>query len=233
MKNATLLLLFAALLAAGSCSKKSSSAPDLRTDTDSVAYILGMNIASNLRGADSTINLSAVCAGIRDVERGRTLMTADEGRIYFLRYMNYMLPEKARRFEEEFLEEFAKENRSYARTKSGVTYAVDEIGDQDLVPTSDRDSVVLRMVIRTADDRELYSSYERGDSLRSCMSDLVRGLRESLRLVGRGGRLSTWLPAREAYGEAGNEELGVKSNATLFYEIELLDVDKFSNRKKR
>ncbi len=232
MKKNLLILLLVVVMFAGACSKKTSS-PKMITDADSVAYIIGMNIAANLQKTDSTLNLAAVCEGIRDVERGKTRLTQEEGRAYFLRYMNYFLPEKARRYEEEFLEEFAKSNRSYARTKSGVTYAVAEIGDQDLVPMSDRDSVVMRVVIRTADDHEIYSSYERGDSLCSKMSDLVGGLRESLRLVGEGGRISTWLPAREAYGAEGDEKLGVKPNATLFYEIELLRVDKFSNRKKR
>ncbi len=232
MKKNLLILLLVVVMFAGACSKKTSGKKIL-TDADSVAYVIGMNIAANLRMTDSTLNLAAVCEGIRDVERGKTRLTQEEARAYFLRYMNYMLPEKALRYEEEFLEEFAKSNRSYARTKSGVTYTVAEIGDQELVPMSDRDSVVMRMVIRTADDREIYSSYERGDSLRSKMSDLVSGLRESLRLVGEGGRISAWLPAREAYGAEGNDTLGVKPNATLFYEIELLDVEKFSNRKKR
>ncbi|HBX90891.1 MAG TPA: peptidylprolyl isomerase, partial [Alistipes sp.] len=40
---------------------------------------------------------------------------------YYLRYMNHTLPERARAYEEEFLAEVARTNRSFARTASGVT----------------------------------------------------------------------------------------------------------------
>ena len=36
-----------------------------------------------------------------------------------------------------------------------------------------------------------------------------------------------------AYGAEGDKELGVAPNATLYYEIELVDVDKYANRSRR
>ena len=145
--------------------------------------------------------------------------------------MNYTLPEKARAYEEQFLADIAKSNRSYARTTSGVTYTVAEVGDQNLVPTSDRDTVAVRYVIRTADGAEKYSSYARGDTLRSALGDLRRGEREVLKLVGKGGRVDAWLPAAAAYGADGKAEWGIGPNATLRYEMEVVDVVKFTHRR--
>lgn len=224
------------LLAAGTlmlaCTERGNTGTKLRTDTDTVAYVLGMNIGLNLQRVDSTLNAEAVCEGIRDAMRGETKLTLPEAETYYLRHQNYTLPEKARAYEEQFLADIAKSNRSYARTASGVTYTVGEVGDQDRIPNSDRDTVALRYVIRTADGAELYSSYTRGDTLRTAVKELNRGVRESLKLIGKGGRIDAWLPSATAYGTEGNAELGIGPNTTLHYEMELVDVVKYTNRRR-
>lgn len=225
------IIAISALLLPGACSKQSGGA-NLKNDLDSVAYVIGMNVGLNLQRMDSTIRVDAVCEGIRDVFRGQTRLNIEEAETYYLSYMNYALPEKARAYEEQFLDDIAKSNRSYARTTSGVTYTVDDVGDQNLVPTSDRDSVLLRWVIRTASGEELASSYEQGDTVRSMLRDLRKGVQESVRLIGRGGRIKAWIPAAAAYGAEGDRELKVAPNATLYYEIELVGVDKYSTRRR-
>ena len=132
-----------ALLLAGACSKKTGGSVKLAKDTDSVAYVIGMNVGLNLQRMDSTINVEAVCEGIRDVFREKTRLSGEEARTFYLGYVNYMLPEKAREYEERFLEDIAKSNRSYARTGSGVTYTVTAVGDQERIPATDRDSVAF------------------------------------------------------------------------------------------
>lgn len=231
MKRVLAVLL---LVSVAACSRKGGGNVKLRSDTDSVAYILGMNIGANLVRMDSTLNLDAVCCGIRDAAAGGTRLTMAEAQAYYLRYVNCMLPEKALAYEEQFLADIAKSNRSYARTKTGVTYTVDEIGDQnpDAIPSSDRDTVSLRWIIRTSDGAEVCSSYERGDTVRSAMSALRPGVRESVKLIGKGGRIDAWLPAKEAYGASGDAELGIGPNATLYYEIELVGVEKWNARRR-
>lgn len=229
----TCLALLCAVLVAGGCSKKSGGGVKLRTDTDSVAYVIGMNIGMNLWRMDSTINVNAVCEGIRDAMRKSPKLTQAEARTFYLRYLTWTLPEKARAYEEQFLADIAKSNRSYARTASGVTYTVKEVGDQEQLPSADRDSLTLRWLIRTADGEQVYSSYERGDTLRVALGDLRRGVKESVKLIGRGGRINAWMPAAAAYGAEGDKELGIAPNTTLYYEIELLGVDKYANQIRR
>lgn len=229
----TCLALLCAVLVAGGCSKKSGGGVKLRTDTDSVAYVIGMNIGMNLWRVDSTINVNAVCEGIRDAMRKSPKLTQADARTFYLRYLTWTLPEKARAYEEQFLADIAKSNRSYARTASGVTYTVKEVGDQEQLPSADRDSLTLRWLIRTADGEQVYSSYQRGDTLRVALGDLRKGVKESVKLIGRGGRINAWMPAAAAYGAEGDKELGVAPNATLYYEIELLGVDKYANQIRR
>ena len=229
----TLVVLTAAALLAGACSKKTGGGVKLNTDTDSVAYVIGMNVGMNLMKMDSTINVNAVCEGIRDVFRQGTKFSAADAEVFYLRYMNYALPEKARAYEEQFLQDILKANRNYARTASGVTYTVEVLGDQEQIPASDRDSIALRYLIRTADGRDVYSSYERGDTLRTTLGGLLKGMKESVKLVGRGGKINAWIPSSAGYGTEGDKELGIQPNTTLYYEIELVDVDKYANWSRR
>lgn len=229
-------LLFLSLLAVSiaACSRRSDGGDArLKSAADSVAYVIGMNVGLNLQRMDSTLNVAALCEGIRDVFREKTRFTTDEAEAFYLRYMNYTLPEEARAYEERFLADIADRNRSYARTKSGVTYSVEQIGDQERIPASERDSVLLRLRILRADGEPLYSSYDRGDTLRRMLGDLKPGVQEALRLIGEEGRITAWVPAEKAYGAAGEASMGIAPNSTLCFEIELVRLDKYAEWNRR
>ena len=222
-----------ALTLAAACSSNGggNSTAKLASAADSMAYIIGMNVGLNLLHMDSTLHPEAVAAGVRDVLRGEPRLSLDEARTYYLRQITFEEPARIRAYEEEFLEEIRQSNRSYARTKSGLTYTIEEIGNEKLTPTNSRDTVFLRYVLRDASGTQLYSSYDRGDTLRSAAGDLLPGVEESLRLIGEGGKMEAWVPSAEAYGTIGDKTLGVAPNATLFFELELVGVEKYNARR--
>ncbi len=229
MKKITFALL-AALLAVAGCSKQSGpKRTALASQTDSVAYIIGLNIAANVMKMDSTINVDALCEGIRDRFAATEKLSTDEARAYYLRYVNYTLPERASGYEEQFLADIAENNRSFARTRTGITYSVESVGDQELIPQNDRDSVVMNLTISGADNEVRF----RGDSLRRSLGEMVDGVKESLRLIGQGGNIDAWMPSKLAFGAEGNDSLGIKPNETLLFEIELIEVDKYATRRNR
>lgn len=234
MKKILIAICFA--LAVSACSKRNEggSSARLKSDTDSVAYIIGLNVGLNLIEMDSTLNAAAVCEGIRDVFRQKERMTIEEAEAYFLRYMNYIVPEKARAYEEQFLADMAASDRTLVRTKTGVTYTIDAIGDQERIPASSRDSLCLRMRVISTDQRELYSSYERADSLRVRLDDLRSGVQESVKLIGEGGKIRAWVPSSLAYGGDGEAQFGIAPNTTVCFEIELIKLDTYAewNRKR-
>ena len=215
-KTIAAALAVAVLLLTAACSKNTGSVK-LADEADSLAYIIGMNVGMNLQRMDSSIRVDAVCEGIRDYLGGNARFTVEEARTYYLRHITYERPERIRAYEEQFLEDIRQSNRSYARTKSGLTYTVEAVGDETFTPANARDTV---------------SSYDRGDTVRAALGDLLKGLQESVRLIGKGGKMEAWVPAASAYGAAGDSELGVAPNATLFFEIELVDVDKYSARRR-
>lgn len=229
----TVIFMLAAVVLSVACSKNKGGGVKLRSDVDSLAYVIGMNVGMNLMKMDSTLNVNALCEGIRDVFLSGTKLAAADAEIFYLRYVNYALPEKARAYEEQFLEDIVKSNYSYARTASGVAYTVEAIGDEKHTPAGERDTVAIRYLLRTTDGTQLFSSYDRGDTLRAALRDLTKGMQESLKLIGKGGRIKAWMPSSAAYGATGNAELRVKPNSTLYYEIELVEVDKYSNQFRR
>lgn len=218
------------LFLCASCSRRNGGTK-LANESDSLAYIIGMNVGMNLQRMDSTLNADALCEGIRDQMRGTARFTPEEARTYYLRQITYERPERIRAYEERFLEDIRLSNRSFARTTSGLTYTVEAVGDEKFTPSNSRDTVCVRYVMRAADGRQLYSSYDRGDTVRAALGDLLKGLQESVRLIGKGGKMEAWVPAASAFGTAGDAALGVPPNATLFFEIELVDVDKFTPRR--
>lgn len=219
-----LAIIVAVLFGAGSCRK--SARRLLAVDEDSLAYVIGMNIGYNLLQMDSTINLDAVLTAIRDVYDGSPRMTMEDARAYYLRQMNYSKYEKFKLYEERFLADLAKSNRSFVRTRSGVTYKVSVSGDQQTLASNQRDTIVFRYRLSLQDGTAVQSS----ETVREALSDLVKGLQETMKMVGAGGRFEAWIPSDLAYGASGSEELGIAPNSTLLYEVDVLEVIPYNRR---
>lgn len=224
--------LAAALAVLAGCDSGGKTAFRMAGEDDSLAYVIGMHVGRNLIAMDSTLNVAAVCEGVRDVFAGKAKFTDAEARTFYLRFMNYTMPERVRAYEEQFLADFSRSNRSYARTASGITYSVAVVGDETKMPRNDADTVVIRYVAKHRDGRVLHSSYERGDTLRTALGDMRDGVREAVKLASKGGKIDFWVPSAMAYGAAGDSQAGIAPNETLYYEIELLDIVQ-GNRYRR
>ncbi len=86
---------------AGSCSKSRAGSVKLAVDTDSVAYVIGMNIGRNPPAHGLDDSCRGRLRGIRDVFRGKTRLTDEEARTFYLAYVTTCFLEKARAYEEE------------------------------------------------------------------------------------------------------------------------------------
>ena len=69
----TFFALTAMALLAGACSRKSGGGVKLKADTDSVAYIIGMNVGMNLLKMDSTLNVNAATCSVPGRNSRRTM----------------------------------------------------------------------------------------------------------------------------------------------------------------
>jgi FKBP-type peptidyl-prolyl cis-trans isomerase len=145
----------------------------------------------------------------------------EEARDYFLAEKTYFIHERAAAYQEQFLSELSKSDRKYVRTRTGVTYKIEQLGDQSYQRTMNlRDTVRIAYTITDEQGRVLVER----DTLRDSYRNLVKGLQEVVRLTGSGGHFNAWLPSAQAYGVEGNAELGVESNTMLNYDVEILNI---------
>lgn len=190
-------------------------------ESDTLSYVVGLNVGQSLMEMDSTLNVEAVCAAIRDVYNGTPKMTMEEARDYYLAEKTYFVHEKAKAHQERYLTDLSKRDRKYVRTRSGVTYKILRLGDQSHVGSmSSRDTVKIVYTLSDEQGRVIMEA----DTLRDSYRNLLSGLQEVVKLAGNGAHFNAWLPSKTAYDVAGNEELGIEANTMLNYDVEILDI---------
>ncbi len=224
-----------------SCGAKSGSRrttvynAGLATESDSLSYIIGMSVVEQLVKMDSMLSLDVVCRAIMEHSRGEAVFNRDDARQDYLRYLLYVEPERRRGYEEKFLSDLAESDRSYTRTKSGLTYHVDVIGNESLTPRMTSDWLSLKYTIARVGGEQIYpQSGEESEVEEAALTDLPKGIEEAVRMIGEGGKIRAWIPSKLLFGEAGNAELGIEPIETIYYDIELVKVErgKASERKK-
>ena len=216
LRYIVVVMLFAGLF--GSCGRRASN---FAGDTDTLSYVIGLNVGHSLMEMDSTLNVEAVCAAIRDVYNGSAKMTMEEARNYYLAEKTYFIHERAQAYQERYLADLSKRDRQYVRTRSGVTYKILRLGDQSRQTSMGvRDTVKLVYTITN----ERGDVLVKADTLRDSYRGFVKGLQEVVRLAGEGAHFNAWLPSKQAYDVEGNDSLGVPANTMLNYDVEILEI---------
>lgn len=224
-RHSIVICVFAvASLLVAACGGNAKRNLKLEDSADSLSYVVGMNIAYNIMQMDSTMRADAVMAGIEDVLKGTELMSFDDGRMFLLSYMNYDVYERVRKFEEQYLSDLAASDNAVVRANSGLTYKVGELGDMGQMINSDRDTVAFTYRVTNMAGKEVDRAEERADTLRTQVGRLQDGLKEGVKLIGQGGKITLWIPSSMAYGSQGDEQKEIEPNEMLRYELNIVEV---------
>lgn len=226
-KRVISLLIIVVILVVG-CAPKSAPVQEavvMQTSADSMSYVMGLNIGRNLIGVDSLLNIEAVCEGLRDAYISKPKLRDEEARVAYLKYMNYDIYERVKKYEDKFLEDLRKADRKFVATSSGLTYKVHTLGDMKSTIRNNRDTVNICYRILNVGGEVVDTTYLLfKDTLRTAVGDMPRGVIEASKLIGRGGHIEAWVPSNLAYGSAGNDSLNIAPNTMLYYEIWLMKV---------
>lgn len=210
-----------------------TAAPKLATTVDSVSYSIGVNVGQGLRQQNLTnANLPALMRGLEAALKSQPTQIAPEQAAAVIQaYFQKQYTAKGdanKKVGEQFLEE-NKKKTGVTTTASGLQYQIVKEGTGPK-PTA-ADKVKTHYTGRLIDGTVFDSSVERGEPIEFPVTGVIPGWVEALQLMPVGSKWKLFIPANLAYGERGaGPQIG--PNATLVFDIELLDIVKQEGAKE-
>lgn len=217
MKKVIILCAALGMIATSCCCGGGS----LKTEEDSLAYALGMDFGSYIKGVDSTMNVAVLSAGIKDALKGKEKIARDSAMVFLRDYFYVRRPAKAKAASEKYLQEVEANNKNIQKTESGILYEIIEPGSDLKATPADRVRVDYKGMLK--DGKVFDSSYDRGEPAEFGLNQVIPGWAEGVQLVGQGGKVKLWIPSDLAYGPQGMQG-AIGPNEALNFEIEVIEV---------
>ncbi|MBX3701836.1 MAG: FKBP-type peptidyl-prolyl cis-trans isomerase [Dokdonella sp.] len=234
----TLVAALAATFAVGAIAQEpakadaAKAAPTVKVDKHSISTMIGMDIGRGLTQIKDDIDIKIVEQALEQTLKGdKTSLTQEEALQVRQEFMKQM---QAKRVAEQKVaaeknkkdgEAFLAANKSKAGVKttaSGLQYLVEKQGTGAKPKATD--TVKVNYLGTKIDGEKFDSSYDRGQPATFPLNGVIKGWSEGLQLMPVGSKYKLFVPADLAYGENGPGPIG--PNATLIFEVELLDIEK-------
>ena len=219
-------------------SKKSIGNVKLSSEVDSVSYIFGKaqiymtmkNMKLQMDIWPEKGNYDAFLAGMNDafanpndsIFLGKTELELNDYINGFFQKAQIAQAEKAQVDGQKFLEE-NKFKSGVTTTASGLQYKVNTEGT-GAKPTAS-DVVKVHYTGKFIDGTVFQSSLEMGEPVQFAVGGVIPGWTEGLQLMSVGSNYTLWIPSELAYG-ANPPSQAIPMNATLIFEVELLEIVK-------
>lgn len=197
----------------------------LRTETDKVSYIMGVQFGQSFKRQGVEINIESLTWGLKDAMAGNKLaLSEDEMKQVMTSFQQRIRAEQAAKNLAEGTA-FLEANKAKEGVKvlpSGLQYKVIRQGTGKTPKLGDTVKTHYRGTF--IDGKEFDSSYRRNEPAEFPVTERLgmKGWAEALQLMKEGSKWELYLPANLAYGEQGRP--GIPPNSTLIFEIELLEV---------
>lgn len=211
--------------------------PGLPTEKDRNSYMVGMALGRQFEPMKDELDIDVVVKAIKTTLAGEKLLMTEEQaqaigegfqRKLQAKQVEKMMADANANAEAgaKFLAENAKKP-DVVTTDSGLQYQVIEPGKGDK-PTAE-DTVRVNYKGSLLDGTVFDDSAQHGGAAEFPLAQVVPGWQEGIVLMPVGGKYRFWIPADLGYGETGTPGGPIPPNATLVFEVELLDiVDKAS-----
>ncbi len=214
----------------GACSQDGTNGPikknDLKTNLDSVSYMLGADIADKLKQSGlEKLNTPAFVEGLRTVLEGdsaRINPAKEGGKINaFFQKLHEQKLAKNKKEGEDFLAA-NKSKEGVKVTESGLQYKVMKEGNGKIPNDS---SIVKVHYHGTLIDGTVFdSSVDKGEPVEFPVNGVIKGWQEVLQLMPVGSKWKVFIPTELAYGRNVRPGGPIEPNMALIFEIELLDI---------
>lgn len=206
---------------------------------EKVSYAVGMGVGKNLSRQGIEVDPQLLLKGLTDVLGKKKTRLSDEEFKTTMRQLNKRLRASREKERSQQGVKNKKEGAAFlAQNKkiqgvvtlaSGLQYQVLRKGKgANPVPAS---RVVTNYRGTLIDGTEFDSSYKRGKPATFPVKGVIAGWIEALQLMSVGAKWKLFVPEHLAYGARGSGRL-IGPNATLIFEIELLEIKEGAQRRK-
>jgi FKBP-type peptidyl-prolyl cis-trans isomerase FklB len=232
-----LLVLAAVVLTFTACSSAGGSvaADDLKTETDSTSYALGVNIGTSLRSQSIEINPEMLLSGLNAGVDSTSFLDAGQVREILMilnermnqremskqKDQDKVKSEQNKIMGDQFRNDY-KNQQGVKELSGGILYKVLKAGSGK-TPTA-TDVVSVHYAGRLVDGQEFDSSLKSGQPAQFPVNGVIQGWQVALQSMKVGDKWEVVIPPDLAYGDRGaGEKIG--PDATLVFEVELLSVE--------
>jgi FKBP-type peptidyl-prolyl cis-trans isomerase FklB len=195
----------------------------LKDKSDSVCYSLGKSISKALMGMKFEINPAIIVKAMADVKDKKQLITdANVDRILanFQQLQTEQIAQDNGAEGRAFMTKHATEEGVIV-TPSGIHYKIVKSGTGKTPGM--QDNFVCNYRGTLLNGKEFDSSFKTGKPANFPVYRMIQGWQEILQMMKVGDSWEIWIPSELAYG-AGGYPPDIGPNATLKFELELLDV---------
>ncbi|MDO5504732.1 MAG: FKBP-type peptidyl-prolyl cis-trans isomerase [Pseudoxanthomonas suwonensis] len=199
-----------------------------------VGQLVGADVGRSLQQIKGELEMPVLYQGLRTALAGGTPLLAEAEanalrEAFSQRLQQQMQAQAAEAGERNrtegaaFLEANARQ-KGVITTRSGLQYMVLRQGAGARPLPSDQ--VKVNYEGKLLDDTVFDSSYQRGEPAVFGLGQVIPGWTEGVALMPVGAKYRFWIPGALAYGERGTPGGPIGPNATLVFDVELLDIVK-------
>lgn len=206
-----------------------------------ISYALGLNTGSGLSEIEVPLQTYWICKAVKDVQEDNPQMDDRTAGMFWNNYMMIVVPAQNKEKSEKWLASIEKKSGVH-KTESGLLYKIVKEGDQDLKAADDRDVVKVHYKGTKANGKvfdashfkdmpkmrqeimkkQMPEDYDKDEPVEFPLNRVIKGWTEGMKLVGKGGKITLWIPSDLAYGPRGNR--GIGGNEALRFDVEVIDV---------
>ncbi|MFT7158068.1 MAG: FKBP-type peptidyl-prolyl cis-trans isomerase FkpA [Parvicella sp.] len=116
------------------------------------------------------------------------------------------------------------------KTESGIWYVITAPGEGD--KPNEKSQVKAHYTGSLLDSTKFDSSYDRGKPIDFVLGRVILGWQEAIKMLGKGGEGTFYIPSDLAYGERG-AGASIPANSVLKFDIELVDFERVLTAEER
>lgn len=209
-----------------------------------ISYAFGTDIGTNMRNSNFPVQVVWVVEGLQQAREDKASMTPEDVENYLRYYFMEKLPADNLKASEEWLSKIERKS-GVKKTESGLLYKVSAKGDEAVKAADDRDVVKVHYKGTLSDGTVFDASrfkdmpaarqeqmkkynpdgYDKDEPVEFPLNRVISGWTEGLKLVGKGGKITLWIPSELAYGQRGPGSIG--PNQALRFDVEVIDVEPY------